>query len=345
MGLDVIWLDAPTGDPETDDPMVRYHARRAVSTGQELRVGGGAYAMLAALDVPPIWMTGCPGRSIFDFPAGSHGIVVGPKTGQTDIGPAGEISGVRVRRASRDTDGAGITLRGVIQVSVRNCRAGGFHRGFDLINNCYGSEFRNCRSLFAENYFAVTLREGSQSGSDITFDNCWMSGQFAAYAMAGGGGGYRITHGQASMGSEPQALPGPTSEGVGVFVMGRDPFTGAKVGLGSVTITQVDVEGWTRFPAIQTYDQVDLVVRDSAFLGTQAGGNAATHIFHSHNERDSTTVWSGNTFTGTLTGAAAVREGVGANSRWDDPPIWRSELPSSVNGVTFDHFNQLQALI
>jgi hypothetical protein len=346
LGLDVIALDAPTGDPERDDLMVRYRIKQAVNLGLPVQMGGGTYALFGELDLPyyNVDLRGVPGSTVVQLPPGARGITVGPKTGQTAIGPSGQITGVHVRRSAREMDGtAGIRLRGTVQFSVRDCRAGGFWAGFDLINNCYGSEFRNCRATFAENYFGVILREGAQSGSDITFDNCWMSGQFAAYVVFRNGGGYRIRSGQASMGSEPNALPGPTSEGIGVFVIGRDAETGDKGGVGLVTITDVDVEGWTKFPAINTYDQVDLKVEGTAFLATQGGADAPPNILRAHNHKDSQVTLIHNSFTGTLTGPPAVVDAKGANARLFETP-WSSKLPSSVNGVAFDHFNQLQTL-
>jgi hypothetical protein len=339
--------DAPTGVAATDTAMLDARTAQAISENKPLVLQTGTYQRSSAWDIAAgkFAMQGAGGdRTVVNFAAGVSGITVGPATGQSAIGPSGYLGDVTVTRTGGKAFDqlAGITLRGLIQFSVERCRAQGFCAAFDLVNNCYGSELRNCRARFSDNYFGVVLREGGNSGSDLMFQDCWMSGEYAGYAIAGGGGGYHIHGGQVNMGHEGTT----TATGAyGAVILGRHPYSGATGGWGHVDIIGVDVEGWNKSPAIHAYDQGPLTVIGCSFLPTVGGANAASNIVRHEDYKNTNLFFANNSLTGTLTGPAAI---VAYTSGRDRGTLveygWSSSLPTVVNGVTFDHFNQFQSL-
>jgi hypothetical protein len=342
-----ILADAPTGVAATDTAMLDARTATAIAQNKPLVLQAGTYQRSSAWDIAAgkFILQGAGGdRTIVNFAAGSAGITIGPAAGQSAIGPTGTIADVYVTRTGGKAFDqlAGITVRGMIQFAVERCRAGGFCAAFDLINNCYGSEFRNCRALFSENYYGMVLREGGNSGSDLMFTDCWMSGEYAAYVIAGGGGGYHIHGGQVNMGHEGTT----TATGAyGAIIFGRHPYSGAVGGWGHVDIIGVDVEGWNKSPAFHMYDQGPLTVIGCSFLPTVGGANAASNIVRHEDFKNTNLFFANNSLTGTLSGPAAVIVYTSGRDRGTlVEQGWSSNLPTVINGATFDHFNQFQSL-
>lgn len=157
---------------------------------------------------------------------------------------------------------AALKLDGMREFEVSNINTQKMPIGFDLVNNCFGSTFVNCRSNLGGIMF--NLRTGPQSGSDLTFFNCWGRGKDGAVWISGGGGGFHFYGGQLTGGNNQ----GADNDLIGSVVLGKDYITGAVGGVGNVNFDGIDFEGSHYIHGIRSFDQVNLMVTNSSFLST-----------------------------------------------------------------------------
>ncbi|MNW45736.1 hypothetical protein D3C74_230080 [compost metagenome] len=210
----------------------------------------------------------------------------------------------------------GLFLDGLRFFSVRGVTARKFDVGFDLLNNCYGTEFYKCKTLFGSTNVGIRLR-GQQpdgtwgSGSDITLANCWFHGNLAGYWIEKDGGGYHFIRGQVSAGHNLAA----DTDIAGAIVMGanyEDPTNAAFYGdAGNVSVYGVDVEGFKRCYAIRSFGRINFMSFGSSYLATSAT-NVAMGVIKATGAENGTALFAGSTIKGTYSQDLASIAGNGS---------------------------------
>lgn len=269
MVLDAAQFGAsPTATPAANTASINAAMAAAVAIGEECRLPPGVLRH----DGPLLW----PGGVVRLSGMSAATVLTASRPGFTGLtvrgpgSPAGASGYVRdfaIAGASQTptADGtAALRLDGIRQVAVDRVNVSGYDMGFDLVNNCYGSEFRNVRALFGTCNVGVNLRTGPQSGSDLAFYNCWLGGQVAGAHISGDGGGYHFHGGQLGCGQR-----GGTTDDLNraAIIAGRDYLTGAP-GSTSFDLWGVSFEGANHGWAIATWDQVRAVVAACSFNPT-----------------------------------------------------------------------------
>lgn len=154
--------------------------------------------------------------------------------------------------AAPTTGKAALVVNGLNQFEVDRVHVDNHDIGFDLINNCFGTQFTNIRGGFGGTLnVGVNLRVGVQSGSDITFVNPWVNGCIAGMHVAGGGGGYHVSGGQVTAGQGTAQ----SNDNAGAIVIGKDYLTGA-TGEATIDLYGVSFEGTNYAHCIRTFDLV-----------------------------------------------------------------------------------------
>lgn len=204
-------------------------------------------------------------------------LTLGPGAAGSGLSPSGYITGLALIGPQQrpDTNSVGLLLDGLRFFHVEDVRAGYVTFSFDLRNNCYGSYFTNCRSIFGESQVGVLLRgaDGSVwgSGSDLTFHNCWFSGNKAAVWIHRDGGGYHFDGGQFGMGFSLSA----DNDAIGCVVFGMDYFDNSKVGgVGNMDFNGIDIEGWHYGWAFRGYGRTNMTISNCSFLATSTTAKA-----------------------------------------------------------------------
>lgn len=230
----------------------------AISSGKCVYLPKGTYissaSLIAASNSFCLDAAGASTTSITASGAGYNTLVIGPGS-VTYVGPNGHISDITLVGKSRTADGhSALQLSGTVQYDVSRVTVATADIGFDLINNNYGVQFNDVRACFGGTCnVGVNLRTGAQSGSDISFNNPWISGVVAAMYMSGGGGGYHIYGGQLG-GGIGIGSPSDTS---GTVVMGKDYLSGA-VGETTADFHGTSFEGTNDVWVFRTYSQIQL---------------------------------------------------------------------------------------
>jgi hypothetical protein len=152
---------------------------------------------------------------------------------------------------------AAVKLDEMRQFRLENLTVRKYEIGYDLINNCFGTYFDNCRT-HSDVHLALNLRTGPQSGNDINFNNCWFNGRIGSMYISGGSGGFQFRGGQMAGG---QSLTAP-DDSAGVVVLGKDYLTGEVGPVGNVSFEGVDFEGFKNMHAFRTYGEVELNVKN-----------------------------------------------------------------------------------
>lgn len=296
--------------------------RQIVVAGDVMQVqgmGGSLHAIGTRLQ----WVTG----------SASSGLVMQSAAGASGNGsaPSGFLRNVTLLKESAlAQDGTiGLVLNGLRQFQVDSVLADGFEIGFDLTNNSFGAEFRNCRVWQNPSAFVgVNIRTGTQSGNDLNFYNCWFAGKNAAVHVSGGTNGIHFKGGQLTAGQ------GYTSDqdGLGVIVFGKDYLTGATASCGILDFDGVDFENCKRMWHIRGYERVQLQMRNCAFLANESGSQPALGLYKFEGLNDSKVDFDNCTIRGVYSQAAMYSE-AGANSGYGiSEKNWLSTTPTTVNG-------------
>lgn len=225
----------------------------------------------------------------------------------------------------------GLQLQGLRQFLVDQVTPDGFEIGFDLIDNCFGTYFTNCRTWQNPSAFVgVNIRTGTQSGNDLYFLNCWLAGKNAAMHISGGTNGIHVKGGQLTAGQ------GYTSDqdGLGVIVFGKDYLTAATAAMGILDLDGVDFENCKRMWHLRGYQRVQLNVKNCAFLANESGSQPALGLYKFEGLNDAKVKFENNTIRGVYSTAAMFSE-AGANSGFGiTEENWLSTTPTTVNGGT-----------
>jgi hypothetical protein len=189
---------------------------------------------------------------------------IGPGVAGSGIAASGYIRNIDFEGSTSWVTGqfSALKLDGMRQFSVEHITTNRVPIGFDLINNCYGSTFINCRSNLGGIMF--NLRTGPQSGSDITFFNCWGRGKDGSIWVSPDAGGFHFYGGQFTGGDNQ----GADNDLIGVVVLGKDYITGAVGNVANVNFDGIDFEGSKYIHQIRTFGQSILTISNSAFLST-----------------------------------------------------------------------------
>jgi hypothetical protein len=204
-----------------------------------------------------------PSASTFDC------LVVGPGIEGSGVSPSGYLRDFSIYGGNQEVKTAGIgkgngtaalKLDGARFMDVANIDIKGKHDiALDMVHNCWGSTFKDCRLGFESARVGINIRTGPETGEDITFFDCWVSGEVAAVCMREGQG-YRFIGGQYSASRQTEA----NEDGRGVFIFGRDYVAGT-----NHSSSDCDVQLWTsleyfkRCWAIRGYGRVFLWARSN----------------------------------------------------------------------------------
>lgn len=312
----------PTGaDPtgKTDSYAALQNAiNTAISSNSELDLPAGNYissqSLIAASSAFRMRCAGANVTSISASAPGYNTLVVGPGVSGLTIGPNGYISDCKFSGAGRPSGSDGhsaLQLNAAIQFDVRNITVDNADIGIDLIGTNYGSQFTNIRGGFAGDLnVGVNLRSGSQSGSDLSFNNAWITGQVAGVYMAGGGGGYHFIGGQIGAGSGTFAA----NDNSGAIVMGKDYLTGA-TGETTADFHGTSFEGTNFAWIFRTFNQVNLSLTDIS-ANPASSSSPAIGFFKGDSMNNSHIHLTATIVSGIWSNAALV---VG-NGAW--PSIW-----------------------
>ncbi len=215
------------------------------------------------------WSILKPNSAAFDaltIGTGSPGIMPSGYARDFQIAGGGSTAEIAKTGVASTTGKAALKLNGVCLFEVTNVGVtGSFDIGFDLVNNCYGSTFKNARTNLNSCRVGLNLREGLQSGNDLTFFNCWLSGEVAAAHVSPNAGGIHFVGGQ--LNSNRQATVAEDLKGS--LIIGKDYTTGTATGeTANVSLAGIDFEGSPYTWFIRGFNQQVISIFDCSFLGT-----------------------------------------------------------------------------
>lgn len=298
--------------------------------------GGGNVTLDSAVSTTKTYseLIGYGGPTL-DFTNAGDGLTIGPGSGGSGIEPSGYVQGIKIQGSGGTSPqtaqggATGLTLDGMRQHRVVDVYVEGYDIAFDFINNCYGSTMENCRALFGRNNVGLNLRTGPQSGSDLTFTNCWLMGRIAAVYVAGDGIGYEFQSGQYACGHDDAAAA------EGVFVINKDYLTNSTSGkVPGIHFRAVVFEGWYSAPAFLTHGQVQASVVGCRFLGTRLT-DLATRILEQIDPTHSSWSFLGNYIRGEFSAADLLNiTGTQGSRNEIFEAGWYSSTPSTVNSVS-----------
>lgn len=258
-------------------------------------------------------------------------LVIGPGAAGSGINPSGYLSGICIEGKTSWITGvtAGVKLDGMRQFRVIDVTVRRKPISFDFINNCYGSGLYNCRSNLGG--MPLNLRTGSQSGSDLTFDNNWFRGKHGSVCIAPGGGGYHFKNGQLTGGDTLLV----DNDDYGVITLGKDYITGAVGTIATVNFDGIDFEGSRCLNQFRQFGQALVSIRDCNFLSTAAAPTAEKPIgiIKAENAVQSRYVLENNAVSGVWKAVKALDiQGIGSHAHVVESPV-----TSMINGaVTFN---------
>jgi hypothetical protein len=186
-----------------------------------------------------------------------------------DLAIAGGNASIKTAGVATVTGKAALKLDGMRLFEVRATAVIGAHDiGFDLVHNCFGTEFHNARADLECCRVGVNLRKGEESGEDLLFENCWLAGEVCAIHAASSAKNYRVIGGQLSA-----ARQNTVEEDLrGVVILCKDYLTGETVAGGEVHMQlQTSFEFFPKIWAIRSFGRVHLDLR-SSFNPNGAGG-------------------------------------------------------------------------
>lgn len=268
--LDAIYDFSAAGDGVADDTAKLQAAiDEAILRGVELKLPAGTYRTTAGLvaNGNNVMISGAGGNltkikpDAFTYDA----LTIGPGVAGSGIAASGFIRNIDFEGTTSWMTGttAALKLDGMRQFSVEHVTTNRMPIGFDLVNNCYGSTFINCRSNLGGIMF--NLRTGPQSGSDITFFNCWGRGKDGSIWVSPDAGGFHFYGGQFTGGDNQ----GADNDLIGIVVLGKDYLNQATVGnVANINFDGIDFEGSKYIHQIRAFGQAILTISNSAFLST-----------------------------------------------------------------------------
>lgn len=297
---------------------------RIVVAGDNIRIAGSG-GSLHAIGTQLQWITG----------SASYGLRLQSESGASGNGscPSGYCRNLTLlKQSALAQDGSiGLQLLGLRQFHVDQVTPDGFEIGFDLISNCFGAQFSNCRTWQNPScYVGVNIRTGTESGNDISFYNCWLAGLNAAVHIAGGSTNFHFKGGQLTAGQGQTA----DQDALGVIIFGKDYLTGSTAAMGILDLDGVDFENCKRMWLLRGYQRVQLQVRNCAFLANESGSQPCLGLYKCEGLNDAKVDFDNCTIRGVYSTAAMFSE-AGANSGYGiTEKNWLSTTPTTVNSVS-----------
>lgn len=168
--------------------------------------------------------------------------------------------------------------------------------GFNIINNCFGLEMRNCSANQNECNIGLNC---SNTGSDCVFIDCWLYGELGGVSISSGNGDLHFFGGQINCGinqTEVQDL-------LGQVILGKDYLTGAVGTIGSNQFVGVDFEGAACAHIFRSFATNKTGIRDCS-LQSGSGGelNEAISVFKSTGSNVVPLMFENNSISGTFSG-------------------------------------------
>lgn len=208
--------------------------------------------------------------------------------------------------APTKTNKAGIQLDAVHGCQLQNISVDGCDIGFDFINNCYDSYGINLVTYFGYCNVGLNLRSGFQSGSDLSFYECWFTGAVAGIHIAGGGGGFQFFGCSPSSGQTRSTLSNAP------VVLCKDYVAGTIADGSTAGFHGCHFEGWSTSAvansgyAFHSYGQsfVD-VDGGTSFIATATGGAMANGFLFMENPGNSQWTWGARSCQGSMVAPSA----------------------------------------
>lgn len=242
-----------------------------------------------------------------------------------------------------------ITLNGISFVTLRNIIVTNFGCGFDLINNSGGSRFEDCHTPYASCNVGVNIRQGTISGADISFYNCWLHGAYWGAAIERLAGDMWFQGGQLSgnvqnvlgLTSAQAAASTGLADVVGAVIFQRNALDGtigpdgapgtptSGGGQGLITFRNVDFEG-TRcgYAGFRAYGPVHVVFESGKFTcsNTSPGTDPVTGLVKNTGATTSVIKFKDMTVMGAFASSSLVRiVGAGVGSKFTDEDCYGTQ--------------------
>jgi hypothetical protein len=263
----------PTGETDNTD-LLQAWIDAGIANGNPMFLPYGMYkisnellADLSSSRDNPFYLHGIPGQSwLMPTAHGFNGLRVRGRGG--NVYPHGELAGISVWGPNTKVnfaDGcAGIVLDNYPMFIQRDLTVAKKLIGFDYINNCYDNAAYNLTVPRASPcHLGINIRNGPQSGSDMTWYNTQIQGTGHAINIQGGGGGYSFFGGQIGTASYTR------DDGMGVIQLGWD-YMGevAHGGLPGVSFYRMTMEGINNRWAIRSYGDVQAIFNQCSYYSS-----------------------------------------------------------------------------
>lgn len=311
------------GDNSTDDTAA---LQAALDKSAELRIPlfipAGNYKISAGLVANSDKFSTSGDRNIMIYGAGGTSTRIIPTSSTTfdvltiqnassgvvgsGIAPSGYIRDIFIEGPTSNPTGykRGLLLKGMRQFEVHNVTVKKMPIGFDMIDNCYGTVYYNCRTQLVS--VGMNLRHGSISGSDMNFYNCWFAGNIAAVHISPDGGGWHFFGGQLGGGNARTV----DDDDAGAIIIGKDYEAGNIGTVGNIIFDGIDFEGIRYMHTFRSFGPTTMTVRNSSFLQTDtstAGKAAATiSVLKATGSGQSKFIFTNNGMKGFWKGAKAI---------------------------------------
>ena len=226
-------------------------------------------------------------------------LTIGTAAGSVPIGSSGYLKDIFIEGKTtyyKTGYWTGVKLVSTRQYNVENVTVHKMPIGFDLISNCYGTVFNNCRAMLGG--LGLNLRTGGESGSDLNFYNCWLHGTDAAVHFSPDGGGYHFFGGQFAGGVNQTV----DQDLLGAVVVGKDYITGAVGTTPNIIFDGIDFENTKYMHAIRGFGQTTMTIRNCSFLQTDSSTqgllDASLSIIKNDNALQSQYIFNNNDIKG-----------------------------------------------
>ncbi|MNJ90405.1 Pectate lyase superfamily protein [compost metagenome] len=222
------------------------------------------------------------------------------------IAPSGFIKDIYIEGPTSHPTGTniGLLLRGMRQFEVHNVTVKKMPIGFDMIDNCYGCAYYNCKAQLVS--VGLNLRAGSVSGSDMNFYNFWIRANIAAVHISPDGGGWHFFGGQLA-GGDVRTVD---DDNAGAIIIGKDYISSATGTSSNIIFDGIDFEGTKYMHNFRSHGQITMTVRNCSFLQTDSSGGgllaASLAIWKATGAQQSKVVFENNGVKGYWKSAKAI---------------------------------------
>lgn len=307
---------------------------QAIAANAELYLPKGTYKTSATIVAPSnTFKMRCAGAVITTISASAGGydtFVVGPSS--FNASPNGYIQDCTfsgLTRAAASSGNTALKIKSMIQMQLIDVALDNDDICLDYIGNSFGTQINNLRAGINGNCnVGINLRNGGQSGSDLTFINPWVMGNVAAVHIAGSGGGYHFWGGQLGGGVNN----GGDNDNNGTIIMGKDYLTGSTSGESSIDIVGTSFEPTNNVWAFRTYNQVKISIY-GAYFNPASTTHKAIGFYKGTGMAKSRIFLSNSTISGNWSGANLLSfAGATIPVVWWEEFTYTASANPSING-------------